>query len=317
MRALRLLPAGLPARLLAALLLGSPAAAGALAQQPGDSGPIRWLVQDLPPHFGYAKGRTPQGVEDLGRGEVDGFLRLLIQRLPEYRHEFVEASTPRYESLSRQGQTLCSVLHVRRPERLAWLYFTHLYPALQSRQIHVIVHRDNLARFSGSGGGSAQVLQLSELLQRTDLKGLLVRERSYGPRIDALLQAQGERSPKAVTAARHSQLLSMLRAKRMDYLLEYPAAVDEFLRSQGGEADLVALPLAEGRSTVLATAACSRTEEGRRQIEAIDRAVRGLAQDPQREHWIRAWRGDAVDDGERQRLLRYLDERARQGAQIE
>jgi len=287
------------------------AAAGASAQDSAQP-VLRWVVQDMPPHFSYANGRAPQQLEDLGRGEVDGFLRLLIQRLPEYRHEFVEASTPRYEALSRQGQTLCSVLHVRRPERLEWLYFTHLYPALLSRQIHVIVHRDNLARFSSAAG---QPLQLAELLQRPDLSALVVRERSYGPRIDALLQAQGERAPKALSVGRNTQLLSMLRARRMDYLLEYPATVDEFQR--GGPADLVALPLAEGRSTLLATAACSRSEEGRRQIEAIDRAVRGLAQDPQRERWIRAWRGESLEEGERQRLLRYLDDRARQGPQIE
>lgn len=296
--------------LLGALLLGS----GASAQAPAVGGVLRWVVQDMPPHFSYARGRVPQGPEDLGRGEVDGFLRLLIQRMPEYRHEFVEASTPRFEALSRQGQALCSVLHVRRPERLEWLYFTHLYPALLSRQIHVIVHRDNLARFSSAAG---QPLQLAELLKRPDLSALVVRERSYGPRIDALLQAQGERAPRALSVGRNTQLLGMLRARRMDYMLEYPATVDEYLRSQGGPADLVALPLAEGQSTQLATAACSRNEEGRRLIEAIDRTVRALAQDPQRERWIRAWRGEAQDESERLRLLRYLDDRGRQGPQIE
>lgn len=285
------------------------AGGGAARAQPATT--LRWLVQDLPPHFSYAAGRVPQTVEELGRGEVDGFLRLLIQRLPQYRHEFVEASTPRFEVLSRQGQTLCSVLHVRNPERLEWLYFTQLHPALQSRQIHVIVHRDSLARFEAGG----QALQLAELLRRPDLTGLLPRERSFGPRIDALLQEAGGQAPKTIAVQRHLQLLAMLRAKRMDYTLEYPASVDEFLR--GGPADLVKLPLAEGRSTQLATAACSRTPEGRQRIEAIDLAVRQLAQDPQRERWIRAWRGETQDEAERQRLLRYLDERGRGGSLVE
>ena len=295
---------------LLALLLG---AGTAVAAQPAPP-VLRWLVQDLPPHFSYAAGRAPHGIEDLGRGEVDGFLRQLIQRLPQYRHEFVEASTPRFEVLARQGQTLCSVLHVRNPERLAWLYFTQLHPALMSRQIHVIVHRDSLARFES---GTGQPLQLAELLRRDDLVGLLPRERSFGPRIDALLQEQGAKAPKTIAVQRHLQLLAMLRAKRMDYTLEYPASVDEYLRQLGGPADLVKLPLAEGRSTQLATAACSRTPEGRERIEAIDLAVRQLAQDPQREQWIRAWRGAALDEAERLRLLRYLDERGRGGPVIE
>lgn len=291
------------------------AAAGAQAQPSSPPSPttLRWVVQHMPPHFSYAGGRVPQTLEDLGRGEVDGFLRLLIPRLSEYRHEFVEASTARFESLARQGETLCSVLHVRRPERLDWLYFTHLHPALASREIHVIVHRDSKARFEQAG----QTLQLAELLQRRELVGLLPRDRSYGPRIDTLLQAQGANAPKTVATGRGMQLLAMLRAKRMDYTLEYPAAVDEFMHNLGGPPELLKLPLAEGRSTTMAMAACSRTPEGRRQIEAIDRAVRTLAEDPQRERWLREWRGTALDEAGRRRLLRYLDERASAGPQVE
>ena len=87
--------------LLAALLL---AATGAAWAQPPT---LSWLVQDLPPHFSYQNGRAPQKAEDLGQGELDGFLRLLIARMPQYQHRFVEAGMPRFEALVRQGQTIC------------------------------------------------------------------------------------------------------------------------------------------------------------------------------------------------------------------
>ena len=300
----------MPLRRLAAGLALLATATLAMAQDPPR---LRWLVQDVPPYFSYLGSRAPSRPEELGQGEVDGFLRLLIQRLPDYRHEFVEASTPRYESWSRQGETLCSVLHVRRPERLDWLHFTPLHPALQARQIHIIVRKEALPRFEQDG----QALQLAELLQRRDLVGLLPRDRSFGPRIDSLLAEQGPRGPRTIAVTRNTQLLAMLRAKRMDYTLEYPSVVQEFLRQQGGPADLVRLPLAEGRSTQLATASCSRTPEGRQLIEVIDLAMRQLAQDPQRERLLRSWRGSAMDEAEQQKLLRYLDERARGGPQIE
>lgn len=301
-------------RVLAALLWLCCAAPLVQAQPtPSSAGTIRWLVQDLPPHFTLQNGRAPQRPEELGHGEIDGFLRLLIGRLPQYQHEFFEAGFPRFEAAVRQGQTLCSMLHVRTAERLSWLYFTHLYPPMFARQIHVIVNRDQLARFEPQG----QSLQLAELLQRADLVGLLPRDRSFGPKIDALLQAQTQRPVKTIVAARGMQLLTMLRAHRMDYTLEYPSVVDEFMRTTDGAADLVKLPIAEGRSTAVATVACSRNPEGRRQIEAIDAAVRQLAQDPQREAWLRAWRGDAIDEADRTRINRYMDERARGGAQVE
>jgi len=295
------------------LLLWAALLSGA-AQAEQDAPTMRWLVQDLPPHFSYIDGRPPQRPEELGRGEVDGFLRLLIAQMPPgTRHEFVDAGLPRFEALVRQGQTICSTLHVRTPERLGWLYFTHLYPPLVSRQIHVIVRRDRLARFESGG----QALQLATLLQHRELVGLRPKDRSFGPRIDALLQAQGAQAPGTVSAGRHLNLLAMLRAGRMDYTLEYPAAVDSFLRTAGPGPALVKLPLTEGHSTAVATAACSRSPAGRQAIEAIDLAVRRLAQSPQREALLREWRGEPADEPDRLRIQRYMDERARGGAQIE
>ena len=72
------------------------ATAGATAAAPSAPPVLRWLVQDMPPHFAYRDKRPPQRVEDLGDGEVDGFLRLLIERMPQYRHEFIELSLPRF-----------------------------------------------------------------------------------------------------------------------------------------------------------------------------------------------------------------------------
>lgn len=297
------------AGMLPALML---AATAALAQPPAESAAplptLRWLVQDMSPAFSYAHGHAPRVADDLGDGEISGFLRLLIHRLPQYRHEFVEASLPRFETLVRQGETLCSALHLRKPERLEWLYFTQLYPPLFSRQIHVVVHKDNLVRFQSQG----QILQLSELLQRKDLVGLLPRDRAFGPRIDGLLQAAGSQAPATVVAGRGMQLLGMLRAKRMDWTLEYPTVVDA-----AGSSDLVKLPLAEGRSTAVATMACSRNAEGKLRIEAIDAAVRKLAQETPRDAWLRAWRGDVLDEAERRTILRYMDERARGGSLVE
>ncbi|UXH78327.1 TIGR02285 family protein [Roseateles amylovorans] len=285
-----------------------------VAQPPSMPATIRWLVQDLPPHFSFRDGRAPQRPDELGQGEVDGFLRVLIARMPQFRHELVELSLPRFQAQVRQGETLCTVLHVRTPERLQWLYFTPLHPPMMSRQIHVIVRRDDLARFEAGG----QPLKLADLMQRRELVGLLPRNRSYGPRIDQLLASRPDTAPRAVVAGRGANLLAMLKAGRMDYTLDYPASVDEFMTQHPGPPELAKLPLAEGRSTMVAVSACSRTPDGRRAIEAIDRTVREMAADPQREQWIRSWRGGAtLDADDHQRLRRYLDERGRGPAQID
>ena len=284
-------------------------AAAAQAAPPVDT--IRWVAQDVPPHFSFHQGHAPRSLDELGRGEVDGFMRVLLARMPEFQHEFVEASTARYEALSRSGETLCSTLHVRTPARSGWLYFSHLYPPLVSREIHVIVRRDALAQLS-QGRPQDGRLVLAELLKRPELRLLLARDRAFGAQIDKLL-AQQVVPRLAVGAQLSSQLLDMLRAGRMDY----PAVVNDYLKRVGDPDALVALPLAEGLSTPLATVSCSRTPQGRRHIEAIDAAVRALAREPHREAWVREWRGGRASPQDMKRLNAYMDERARGGPRIE
>lgn len=286
-----------------------------LAATAAQADTIRWVVQDVPPHFNFVQGHAPRSVAELGRGEVDGFLRVLLARMPEFQHEFVEASTTRYEALVRGGQTLCSALHVRTPERADWLYFSHLYPPLVSRELHVIVRRAVLPQLAQGRPVDGRVV-LADLLRRPELRLLLARDRSFGPQIDKALAA--EAVPRlAVGAQISSQLLDMLRAGRMDYTLEYPSVVRSYLNRVGDTGALVALPVAEGRSTLLATVACSRTPEGLRHIEAIDAAVRALARGADRAAWVREWRGDTVDAADLKRLNVYLDERGRGGPRIE
>jgi uncharacterized protein (TIGR02285 family) len=276
---------------------------------------IRWVAQDMPPHFSFVQGHPPRSIAELGQGELDGFLRVLLARMPEVRHEFVEASTARYEALSRSGETLCSALHVRTPARLAWAYFSHLYPPLASREIHVIVRRGVLDQLTRETPQDGRVV-LADLLKRPDLRLLIARDRAFGPQIDALLSTQ-EVPRLAVGAKPSTQLLNMLRAGRMDYTLEYPPVAKDYLRRVGDPGALFALPVAEGVSTLLATVSCSRTPEGRRHIEAIDAAVRALAREPNREAWMREWRGSRLDPADVRRLNAYMDERARGGARIE
>ncbi|MDR7335210.1 hypothetical protein [Roseateles asaccharophilus] len=276
---------------------------------------IRWVAQDVPPHFSFVDGRAPRGPAELANGEVDGFLRVLLPRMARHRHEFVEASTARYEAASRGGETLCSALHVRTARRMEWLYFSHLYPSLASREIHVIVRRDFVDALA-QGRPQDRRLTLVELLKRSELRVLLANDRSFGPQIDGML-ARHVVPRLAVGAQLSNQLLDMLRAGRMDYTLEYPAVVSDYLKRAGDPDALVALPLAEGFTTQLATVSCSRTPEGKRHIEAIDAAVRQLAREPDRDAWVRDWRGSRQTSTDQRRLNAYMDERARGGPRIE
>lgn len=272
---------------------------------------IRWIVSDNPPMFSFVNGRAPTRAQDLGHNELDGMLRLLVERLPQYQHTFVVAETARFEVMARAGEPVCSNLLLKTPERLQWLYFTHSHVPLQSRQIHLVTRPELLPRFMSLG----QPLELSAVLQRRDLHGLLERDRSYGARIDGLLQSQGQALLDSALRRHGPNLLRMLRAGRMDYTLDYGLTVDDFNRDQAQQ--LVALPLASAWATERSTVGCARHEAGRARIEAIDAAVRELARAQPREDWLRRWMGKLPDAPDLQRMRRYLDERAKGGPQIE
>lgn len=299
----------LPSLLRSGLLLAALSFAAPVLHAGGTT--VRWFVQDAPPLFSFPGGQAPRRTADLGDGEIDGFLRLLIAELPQYRHEFFDATLPRFELMVKSGETVCSPLHKRSPERLKDRFFTPMIPWLASNQLYVVLRRDQAEKFSDLGSP----ISLSELLQRQDLTGLLARDRSYGRQIDQLLQSSNQERVQTLSVRKGAQLLAMLRAKRMDYTLETKSEVSAFVDE--GPEDLLMLPIKESQMDSLRYISCSRNAQGRAQIEAIDRAIRKMATDPQRETWLRTWLGTSSDAQERRRLLRYFDERARGGPQIE
>jgi uncharacterized protein (TIGR02285 family) len=286
---------------------------GASLALPTSAKPVlTWLVQNVPPFFSYAEGRAPLSAAELGPGERALFLRLLIEQLPQYQHVFIEASLPRFERMLSQGQTICSVLHKRLPERLANRYFTPMHPVIGSRQIQLLLRRDRLARFQALG----TPVPLARLWEAGDLRGLVERDRSFGGTLDSALKPALGKGMDTVVVSNKATLLNMLLAGRMDYTLEYPDAIAATL-DPGQAQELVALPIAEADRAELAHASCSRTAEGLARVQAIDAAIRRLAQNPQRELWLRGLLGESPSAAERARQERFLNERAQRGPQIE
>lgn len=276
--------------------------------------PMRWQVRDMPPLFSYRDGKPPSRLEDLGQGAVDGFMRQLLPLLPQYQHEFVETTAARADAMVREGMTLCSLIHLYTPERLSERYFTPVFPILGPLQARVVVHRSQLVRFAALG----QPLSLTKLLQQESFSGMVSAGRSYGPGVDSLIRAPLDSgSLKSVVVMRHSNVLTMLRAQRMDYALEFPIQVSEYLRSVNAPGELVCLPILEAPPITQAYASCTRSEEGRRQIEAIDQAIRRMAQPAARDVWFPAWRNKPFDAAQQAKLKRFFDQRAHGGPQID
>lgn len=291
------------------LLLAALAMGPAHASEDGQRHQITWNLVDWPPFYLLKDGQPPATPEELGEGAIDGFLRLVLQRLPQYRHRFVVLNAPRAEVERKAGLGLCSPSSMRTPERLKDRYFT---PALPTVQLQLVMQRERAAQLVNGRRAS-----LRELARRGDLEGVILNKRHYGPELEPWLQP--ERGVRAIVAPKAANLLAMLEAGRMDYTLEYPMVVAHHQAQQrpGRQPTLVSLPIEEAGEPPIGYFSCNRNAWGKAVIADLDRALREVAALPEAAQIYQRWLAPELAASERQRFERFFAARARGGVRIE
>lgn len=302
--------------LLASLLLGAqPARATVESVEAGEGTTaaarlITWNLVDWPPFYLLKDGQAPASVEELGEGAIDGFLRLVLQRLPQYQHRFVVLNGPRAEVERKAGLGLCSASTMRTPERLQERYFT---PAMPTVQLQLVTQHKRAAQLSGSRGS----VSLRELLSRGDVQGVVLAKRHYGPELEPLLKD----TPlvRTIVAPKAANLLAMLEVGRMDFTLEYPMVVahHQAMQRPGRAAPLQSLPIEEAGEPPVGYFSCNRNAWGRAVIADLDKALREVAALPGVAHLYERWLTPAQAARERARFERFFAARARGGVRIE
>lgn len=303
--------------LLAALLAGGfhPGARATTESSEGVEGGtaarlITWNLVDWPPFYLLRDGQAPASVEELGEGAIDGFLRLVLQRLPQYQHRFVVLNGPRAEVERKAGLGLCSASSMRTPERLQERYFT---PAMPTVQLQLVTQHKRAALLSGGRGS----VSLRELLRRGDVQGVVLAKRHYGPELEPLLKDASQ--VRTIVAPKAANLLAMLEVGRMDFTLEYPMVVahHQALQRPGRAAPLQSLPIEEAGEPPVGYFSCNRNAWGRAVITDLDKALREVAALPEAARLYERWLTPAQAGRERARFERFFATRARGGVRIE
>jgi len=160
---------------------------------------IRWLMPE------FLVGDVP------GQGQVHQELAgpmadYLISQWPGARHEIVNANVRRSWRMIEAGEHACYLMTLRTPEREAKAYFsdTFLVPPLK-----LIVRKDKADRVPINSAGE---VDFRRLLKEGVLRGVLVKDRSYGHSLDDELAQQHDNqalvfSPPSDFGGRHLQLL--------------------------------------------------------------------------------------------------------------
>lgn len=238
-----------------------------------------WLVRDLPPLTIFEGPRK-------GQGALDQLLPILIERLPEYRHQVLHVNRARGTQMLSEPSFTCDPSLLWTPERAKYVVFSRQAFVTPSNGIAIRrSQQDAMAPFIVDGQFDLQAF--------LDARGTRVgatAERSYGPVIDEQLKHADAR-----TLALHygndalGSLLQMQRRGRLEAVLGYwPEIRYHALQQRIASDDLSFYPIKGSLPYQRTHIACSDTALGRHAIERIDQVLRDIPQEQVQQSYA-AW----------------------------
>ncbi|MDP4023286.1 hypothetical protein Q8W71_11665 [Methylobacterium sp. NEAU 140] len=246
------------------LAVASPGTAGA------EDAPVTWAVYAAPP-FMIAEG------PDRDAGIFDRIRHLLDDRLVGAPAPTLRAPFPRVVASLKEGAEICFIGGVRTPEREDFAVFS--LPVAMFYPLRIVVPAAQRGAFEARAP-----LSLAALLADPGLRTSLLKDRSLGGPIDALLRAAPQR-----VHSEFGEAFRMLVAERLDYLIEYATIAGYEARSLGSGTAVAALPFAEAPPPVFGRVMCPKTAWGRRLVARIDAVLRVERGTPAYRRIVEAW----------------------------
>lgn len=259
---------------------------------------VVWAIVDGAPYHLDGAGGPAKTADELGQGITDHLIRGLVARMPRFQHRLLYTSRSRMWKEIAGGQLLCYADAVKTPQRLGWAHFTVVTPPM----------RQLLVTRAGTLRGTEEQ-QLAQVLADVSLRGVFVPDRSYGLAMDDLIAAAGAHVRRMAVPA-SPQLLRMLEAGRMDYVVEYPPAIQHWLERLQPRPALDFHLLAEDRNSAPGHVACTRGAWGLEVIKAVDQAMRDWAQQPEVSQALQRWIPAEILRQELPAIQRFYSERA-------
>lgn len=231
---------------------------------------ITWAIYDVPPSYIVRGTPTP---DTLGDGISDRLLGLLIKALPEYDHEIVLMTMPRALTEMRAGSQVCLVNAVRTPERVRVAYST---PLLITPAPQLVLS----ARLLDQHPTWQRGVSLATMIANPNLNGQYIAGRSFGDKLDAIVQSPANIAMKPNSGATASNALKMVALGRADYTIEYPQLLTYLAKTNEVPADLTTVPLLDANPFLEGHVLCARTAWGLAATRRIDGALQQLAATP-------------------------------------
>lgn len=213
-----------------------------------------------------------QDGSDQNKGYGDLVTAILQERLPEYEHLTMATNVIRHFDRFKKGEKVCAIGLYNTPERQAFMHFS--IPSLLTMPAVLIVRKETVAKF-GDGKG---VARLQHVLDNSQLILGLSKDRSYGNRVDAVLQNYRDRQNLVLYAGQElsDNFFQMLMRNRVDALLGLPDEAMYHAEKMGIRDQIATVLLEEnqhGYDGWLCAVGCSKNAWGKTVIEKINRIL--------------------------------------------
>lgn len=229
-----------------------------------------------------------------GGGFGDHAMGWLIERLPGYRHDIRNLPLTRLLKTMEQTDTIiCASGLARTPAREAQFIVSH--DLMRMPGLALVVRAVDLNAF-GVLRGPDGTIAMRRLLGQGDLDGAIHESRSYGHALDEILRAAPPTAP-LTRLSKTASMLSMLAAKRVDWLLLYPFEATWQARQSNIDTVVVSLPVADVPPTIRGGITCNHAAGSAALVAKIDQLIASQPDQP----WLRPML-DWLDPEARRRL---------------
>lgn len=264
---------------------------------------------DLPEvHWGFTDTTTlPAQTKKFLFSEDQKLYQRLVKALPEYTHSFFNANMIRIEHELKKGPLTCYPSSSNTETRKDFTYLTPLYISPSP----VLVMKKELAEKLKNKSGE---VSLQKLLQTKALKPLLIEARSYGPAIDKVLREHGGDALREIMPPFYQNVVDIISHGRGDYAIEYRLIVEEYIATNKRYKDVITVPIEEVPAFLTQYLACSKTPEGLKVIEKIDKLLQAQSKEASYKSEILAFNFDPEGKAFNEALSSFL--RLRQKSHI-
>ncbi len=223
---------------------------------------ITWLNVHWPPLM-ILHGKSA------GQGRLDKSLALYKQYLPNITHLDKEMNWARFWSSIADKKNLCTALLLKTSKHEKLVHYSS--PVGVSPTHRIYMKRENINKL-----GNPETISLRDLISDIRFKTIIEKDRSYTPKIDAIIKQTKGIANYNFGITKTVQLIKMLAKDRINYLIAYPSVFAHINFNNQISAEIGSIGITEVDPYTLYYIGCTKNSWGEKNINEINKMLKVL-----------------------------------------